>query len=224
MKKKNIINFSVTAALAALFIAFTAIVKFVGVEPVGPDGTSVGLASINAAVRDAIGFNRVFYDITECLGILAVFTALCFAAYGAYRLIRFRSLKEVGKDLYALYGLYIALAVLYVLFETVVINCRPVILETKPEASYPSTHTVLAACIFITAAMQVRARMNSRVAGNIAAGVLIALAAVTVIGRLVSGVHWFTDIMGGLLLGATLVMLYYSVVTYNGSLKAIDKE
>ena len=34
-----------------------------------------------------------------------------------------------------------------------------------------------------------------------------------VIGRLISGVHWLTDIIGGVLLSAGIVMMYYTVTS-----------
>ena len=42
---------------------------------------------------------------------------------------------------------------------------------------------------------------------------LIAFTAFMVIGSLISGVHWITDIIGGAILSAGLVMIYYSVTT-----------
>jgi undecaprenyl-diphosphatase len=35
-----------------------------------------------------------------------------------------------------------------------------------------------------------------------------------VVARLISGVHWFTDIIGGLILSAGLVTIYYGSVLY----------
>ena len=34
----------------------------------------------------------------------------------------------------------------------------------------------------------------------------------TIMGRLISGVHWFTDIIGGILISSFLLMLFYSLI------------
>ncbi len=36
----------------------------------------------------------------------------------------------------------------------------------------------------------------------------LSVIAVTVIGRLIAGVHWFTDILGGILISITLLSIF----------------
>lgn len=96
----------------------------------------------------------------------------------------------------------------YVLFETVVINYRPVLIGGKLEASYPSSTTVLALCILPTAMMQLQTRIRREAVRRAVLGILAAFTVFMVAGRLISGVHWLSDITGGVLLSAGLVLLY----------------
>jgi undecaprenyl-diphosphatase len=69
-------------------------------------------------------------------------------------------------------------------------------------------------CIMATAIMRLPALLPNKTTLRIAETVSALIIAVTVIGRMISGCHWFTDIIAGLLLGSTLVMLYAAAVRY----------
>ena len=215
MEHKSKRNFRITGALGLLFAAFTAIVATVDVRPIGPEQSSVGLAALNRFAAGLLGVNPLWYDITEWLGAVAVLFALGFAVLGLCQLIRRRSLLKVEPRILLLGAFYIAVALVYLFFERVIINYRPVILDAGLEASYPSSHTVIAICIFGTAIMQFHHYLRGKTVWLVIMDSATALLmAVTVIGRLLSGVHWFTDIAGGVLLSSALIMLYASAVSY----------
>ena len=207
-------NFIFSGIPAALFLLLILLVTVADVKPIGPMGSEIGLASLNGSMFKLLGESTFWYKLTELLGYLAILVALAFGALGVYQLIKRKSIKKVDMSLIALGGFYVLVAAVYALFEVVVINYRPVILDSGLEASFPSSHTVLTVCIMATAAMQLKRRIADKKAAEIAQWVCIGIAAVTVIGRLLSGVHWFTDIFGGLLISAALVMLYYAVLKY----------
>lgn len=213
MKKSIKIRYAVAALLLVAFAVFTVLVMTVDVRPVGVDGTEVGFSHLNQWVTERFGgYREWLYTLTEWLGNLVLCVAAGFAVFGGLQLIRRRSFIKVDWDIYVLAGLYIIVIALYVFFNLFAVNYRPVVLEEGIEASYPSSHTLLAVTVMASAFLQFRARVPQkkiRIALEIACAVLLVA---TVAGRLVSGVHLFTDVLGGVLLGAPLVVLYAATV------------
>lgn len=206
-------------SLFALFAVFTVLVKVVDVAAVGPLGSSIGFSKINDAIFDAIGTSDTWYNISEIFGILALIVAGVFVIVGLVQLIRRKSLKLVDNHILALGVFYVVVAVAYLIFEVVVINNRPVLIEGALEASYPSSHTMLAICILSSAIIEFHKFFADKKKHLITLDVVsVAIMAVIVIGRLLSGMHWFTDIIGGILLSLALVFIYHGV------LKLIEKK
>lgn len=88
---------------------------------------------------------------------------------------------------------------------------RPVLIDGVLEASYPSSTTMLVMCIMPTAMMQFHRLIQSnkiRKSINTLCGIFTVF---MVVGRILSGVHWLTDIFGGILLSVALIMLYHSI-------------
>lgn len=212
MKKDAIKSFIVTAFLFILFGAFTYLVMKVDVQAIGPEGSKVGLANINKAVSDALGYNAFIFKISEYAGNLAFVIVGAFALLGLVMLIRRKSLAKVDPDIYALGGLYILDLIVYFGFDKVAINFRPVLLEEGLEPSYPSSHTVLALTVAISAMIEVNMRIRNQKLFMMLETILVLLMAVIIVTRVLSGVHWLTDIIGSMLLSGALVMLFQSVV------------
>lgn len=205
-------NFTITGLLLLAFMVFTVIVKTLDVKPIGPQQSTIGLGTVNGFLLGLFGESLLWYHITDLLGLIAILVAFCFAVVGLIQLITRRSLKRVDKSLFVLGGFYALIIFFYMIFEIFIINYRPVLMDGILEASYPSSHTMVVYCIMSTAIIQFHILVKNkpaRLAFDTCSAVIII---VTVIGRLISGVHWFTDIIGGLLLGTALIMLYYSVV------------
>ncbi|MBQ6165200.1 MAG: GNAT family N-acetyltransferase [Clostridia bacterium] len=210
--KIKFVTAAVSGALAALLIV---LVRFADVAAIGPEGTSVGLARLNRFVFDLFGVRLLWYHITDWLGVIAILTAIVFAAAGLVQLIRRRSLFKVDREILLLGGLYLDVIGLYVLFERAVVNYRPIIMPdgVRPEASFPSSHTMIVCVIMGSAIMLVGKYIKRKPLRTALRLLCAAVIAVTVFGRLISGVHWFTDILGGLFIGAALLALYSGGIT-----------
>ena len=211
MKKKNKKMLVWGTSLLTMFVLWTVLVRFVDVRAIGPDGSSVGFATLNGFVHELTGVNWLLYTVTDWLGLVPIAVALGFAILGLVQLIKRKSLWKVDYTILALGVYYIVVMAAYVFFEMVVINYRPTLIDGHLEASYPSSTTMLVMCVMPTAAMQLNVRIKNTVLRRCAIIAIVAFTAFMVIGRLISGVHWITDIIGGALLSAGLVMIYYSV-------------
>ena len=213
MKKETKKNFGIAAILLGAFVVWTAAVRLVDVQPIGPQGSAVGFATINGWVHDLTGVHMALYTVTDWLGLVPIGVAMGFALLGLIQWIKRKHLRQVDYSIIVLGGFYLLVMAAYVLFEVVVINYRPVLINGYLEASYPSSTTMLVLCVMPTTLMQLNARIKSQTLKRWVGFGITAFILFMVIGRLLSGVHWFTDIIGGALLSAGIVMLYYSITS-----------
>lgn len=207
--KKNGTGFIVGGVFNSIFfILYTLFIMRYDVQAIGPKGSKVGLASINILVRETLGIHKIWYNITEYFGIVALLVMASFALLGLVQVIKRKSLFKADKDIYLLGGFYVVVMICYVLFEKIIINYRPVLEDGKLEASYPSSHTLLIICVMASTYIQLKRMMNKGIARSILLFGTVIIMLLTVVGRLLCGVHWFSDIVGGVLLGVSLIMIY----------------
>lgn len=216
MKKKIKKNFWVGACLLAAFILWTVAVRFVDVEAIGPEGSSVGFAKLNGFFHSLTGVNMTLYTVTDWLGLVPIAVCFGFAVLGLIQWVKRKGLFKVDRSILVLGGFYLAVMAVYILFEYVVVNRRPVLIEGYLEASYPSSTTLLVLCVMPTALMQLNNRIKNNFFRYTVTTLIIIFILFMVIGRLVSGVHWLTDIVGGALLSSGLVMMYYTFAHTKG--------
>ena len=201
--------------LLAAYGLWTAAVCLVDVQSIGPQGTAVGFARMNRLFHDFTGVHMPLYILTDWLSLVPLSIALGFALLGLYQWISRRNIRKVDTDILLLGGFYGVVMGVYALFEVLVVNYRPILIQGMLEASYPSSTTVLVLCVMGTAEQHLRQRISN---STLRKGVMLTIRVFTcfmVAGRLFSGVHWLTDIIAGALLSAGLVKLYgYFVSKY----------
>jgi len=212
MKQK--IKFWTAGVLGLLFLILVLLLLTFDVAPIGPEGTRIGLAHINQYVLDLLGVNIFWYTITDWLGLAALAVALFFALMGFLQLVKRKSFLKVDKSILMLGGLYMIVISLYVFFELVIVNYRPIIMPgaVHPEASFPSSHIMMVCVIMGSAMVLIKQYVKSNLARMVLQVMCAAVILVTIYGRLISGLHWFTDILGGLLLSLALLLFYSGVV------------
>ncbi len=217
MKEKR--NLLIGSVLIAAFALWTSLIQWVDVQAVGQNGTKIGFADFNVQFHQLTDVNMTIYTITDWLGLVPVFVCLCFGMLGLVQLIRRKRLLRVDVDILLLGVYYVIVIACYLIFEMIPINYRPVLIEGRLEASYPSSTTLLVLSVMPTLMFQAYRRTVNPMIRKSAAVFVIAFSTLMVIGRLISGVHWVTDIIGSVLLSTGLYMLYWSAVLYTDKAK-----
>lgn len=203
--------------LIALFLVWTVLIQCVDVQQTGVNGTKIGFASVNTWFHNLTGVHMWIYTATDWLSAVPFVICLGFCAVGLIQLIRTKSIMKVDRDILLLGIYYIMVILAYLLFEKIVINYRPILIEGAMETSYPSSTTLLVLSVLPTLNFQIGRRARSESVRRITAVFVYLFSAFMVIGRLVSGVHWLTDIIGGVLLSSGLFMLYRAAVAVSDS-------
>ena len=212
MKRKIKVDLCLSIAFLLLFVIWTMLVCFIDVKNIGPNGSKVGLSSLNSFVKEHIGVNFLLYEITDWLGLVPILFVFSFAFIGLIQLIKRKSILKVDKNLIVLGVFYVCVFFIYVFFEKVVVNFRPVLINGYLEPSYPSSTTILSAFIMPTALMQLKERIKSNLFKKSITYAIILFILAMIIGRIASGVHWISDVVGGVNVSLGLVFTYRYVI------------
>ena len=216
---KTSVKYVMSGVFMALFLLLIVLTKCVDVDSIGPNGTKVGFAGLNRAVAKSLVYNKTWYQITELLGYAALGCAGVFAVMGLIQLVQRHSLFKVDMNLLLAGGLYLIVISLYVFFNKVAVNYRPVLTpgEKELEASFPSSHTMLACVVFGSAFLLIPRYIRTDGLKWILFTILALAMMLTVVGRILAGVHWLTDIFGGVLISVSLLMLFSGLLDRFGT-------
>ncbi len=199
--------------LIMAFIIWTILIQVVDVKPLGQKGTDIGFATVNTWFHSLTGTNMTLYNITDWLGLVPIFVCFIFAGLGMIQVIKRKSLFKVDCDIVLLGVYYVVVIFGYLIFEMIPINYRPILINGFMEASYPSSTTLLVLSVMPTLIFQTNRRLKNNIAKNIINILTMAFSLFMVIGRIVSGVHWLTDIIGSVLLSMGLFSTYKAVAS-----------
>lgn len=208
--KKNII---ISILLTIISVVYVYIVKVYDVKAIGPNNSSVGFSSLNKWFNNLTGYHEDIYKITELFGLAILAIVGIYALIGLIELIKRKSIFKVDREIICLGFLYVLMFTMYIAFEKVIINYRPVLIDNELEASFPSSHTVLAICTCISSLIASKKYLNNKLYG-ICEFFTVSFLTIVFIGRTISGVHWLSDIIGGVIISSTFLMYFYTLLKY----------
>ena len=211
MKRKCLI---INILLLISSIIFIVLLKIIDIKCDAVNNSCIGFATINQLIFNKIGVNMTWYFITDWLGIIPILVSMVYAIIGFKQLVKRKSIRNVDKEIIILGIFYILVISIYIFFEKYIVNYRPILMNGNLEASFPSSHTLMTICLCGSSIIvnNILFKNNFSKIINIMSILIIFT---TIMGRLISGVHWFTDIIGGILISSFLLMLFYSILTLN---------
>ena len=196
-------------SLLVLFILFTILVKTVDVAVIGESLTEVGLSSVNNSVYNSLGSSDTFDKISDILLILSFGVGGVFCALGAYRLFKE---KRLDLSLVILGVFYVVLLIAYIAFDHIHINYAPLLKDGMPKESYPSSHVLASVFVYLSAIIVINENIKNNKFKYSCVIAMLVFAVLMVLFRLLSGWHWFSDILCGELLALALVSIYAVIV------------
>lgn len=205
--------------LIVVFAIWTLLIQVVDVQPIGQNGTNIGFATFNIWFHELTGVHMAIYTMTDWMGVIPIFVCMIFGGIGLGQWIKRRSLLKVDRDILFL-GIYYVIVIFgYLIFEMIPINYRPILIEGVMEASYPSSTTLLVLSVMPTLTFQMNRRMKNMAVCKMLSILTILFSSFMVVGRWICGVHWFTDIIGSIILSTGLFCVYKGVVLSDRSKK-----
>ena len=201
-------TFYLSLAFLASFVLWTFLIVKVDVAPIGPLDSAVGFSALNGFFHRFTGVHMGLYLLTDWLSLIPMGVVLGFAILGLVQWIRRKQLRLVDRNILTLGIFYVVVFGVYALFEVLVINYRPILIGGWLEASYPSSTTVLVLCVMVTCRMQLKHYIHRDALRRILSCIIHLFTILMVLGRILSGVHWLTDIIGGIFLSCGLILLY----------------
>lgn len=217
MKTKGMKNLISGITFIVFFVIWTILILILDVQPIGANGTNIGFATINSWFHSLTGVNMTLYTITDWLGLVPIFICMFFGFMGLIQLIKRKNLLKIDSDIIILGVYYVIVILCYLIFEMYPINYRPILINGFMESSYPSSTTLLVLCVIPTLVFQANQRLKSITLKSFITIFAVAFSVFMVVGRLISGVHWLTDIIGSCLLSAGLFYTYKGIVLWTST-------
>lgn len=197
--------------LLLLFFLWSILIQKINVHPIGETNTTVGFATLNYKIHQLIGVHLTMYQITDWLGIIPFLNCAIFAMLGLIQLIKRKSLQKVDCDIILLGVYYVLILVIFLFFQKISLNARPVFINGVAETSYPSSTVLMVVSVMSPSVFQIKRRVQQAKIKKTLVLLINFFMLFMIVGRTISGVHWFSDIAGALLLGAGLYLVYKAI-------------
>lgn len=212
MSKQKIGWWLTAVCCTILFLVLTVSLLLVDVQSAGAQ--TVGWASLNFWWHDLISVQHGWHIVSNIVATVTLLALCAMVVWQFIIMLRGKSFRAFLKQWLAFDITVILLVLCYVLFQIVVVNYRPIMIDGMAEVSYPSSHILLFATLLPLIVCECWHNVPSKVWRRVIAVSALVLMVVGIVARALCGYHWLTDSVGALLLSAALVAWYKVMTQY----------
>lgn len=149
---------------------------------------------------------------TDIILIANIASLAVFAIFGLCQWIKRKSIKKVDKELIFMLVPLILMAIVYFVFDKFLIwNTRP---DGSGEPSFPSTHVMVVATIFLLIALVLPRYIKSKAACALLDLMMLIFIVLTCVGRVLANKHWTSDVIGALIFSVIFALIYYLIAIW----------
>ena len=181
----------------------TVSIKLIDVKLYSVTNSYIGLYSINKLfvfTYNISNINIFFEIISNFLFIFCLIIILLKLSFIFYEYVKN---KKVSKTNINFLIHFILMILIWIIFDKIIIiNYRPILINNKLEGAFPSTHVMVSTFTLLFFAYN---QKNKKIIFYIIITSLIILQSIS---RILLQMHWFTDVLGGLLIGTLLFLTY----------------
>lgn len=206
---KKFINLYTILGCASLFLFILLMILLNADKAViAESGKEVGLSSINNLVKYSYKENL---DLMTDLLFYVTFTVVVFeGCLGIIQLVTRKSLFKVDKEI-IIFGIsLVVMVVLWLVFDHLLkINVRPI---DANEGSFPSTHVMMATFLALASHAFICMKYETRLPKYLSLVLAIIIISTITFGRVACGMHYITDVTGGLFMGLALYFITFGII------------
>ncbi|MCR5647873.1 MAG: phosphatase PAP2 family protein [Acholeplasmatales bacterium] len=169
---------------------------------------AVGLSHINNIVKYSYKENVDF--MTDLLFYITFTVVIFEACLGVYQLVKRKSLFKVDIEILVFGTSLVLMVIFWLLFDYVVkINIRP---THEAEGSFPSTHVFMTTFLALASHGFICYAYENKIAKYGSLLLAVSMIALVLFGRVASGMHYITDVTGGLFLGLAFYFCTFGII------------
>jgi len=205
---KKYFNLYFVLGLSFLFIfILTIILLNFDKAVIATNGYEVGMSHVNNLVK--YEYKSWADKISDVLFYLTFIVPLLAVALGIYQLVKEKSLKKVDLVI-IIFGVFLILAIIvWLLFDHAIkINIRP---THEIKGSFPSTHVFLTTFFVLTCHGYLCYKYDNKLIKYLSLIIAIVIIIIMTIFRVIAGVHYITDVFGGVVIGITFYYLTFGI-------------